>query len=248
MTQDDLNNQLKWLFENAMSGISVDCVAFAYQEERLKVLCLRYRNTDIWSLPGGLVFKHESLHQSAFRTLQERTGLDSIYLKQFQTFGEVERANIKEVMSRLVPPFAMEYFPNRSISVGYYALVNHREVIFTQDILTDLTAWHDIEELPAMIFDHVQIINTAVKSLKAQFDHLPLSYHLLPKKFTIGELQKLHEEVLGEKLERSNFQKKILSTAILERIDERKIGGAYKSPYLYRFKREKYEAWVNQVF
>jgi 8-oxo-dGTP diphosphatase len=248
MNQEDLNNQLKWLFDNAMPGISVDCVAFAYQEERLKVLCLRYRNTDIWSLPGGWVFKHESLHQSAFRTLQERTGLDSIYLKQFQTFGEVNRANIKEVMSRLMPPFAMEYFPSRTVSVGYYALVDYRKVNLSQDFLSDLTAWHDVEDLPALIFDHPQIIKAGVKSLKSQFDHLPLGHHLLPEEFTIAELQKLHEEVLGEKLERSNFQKKILSSDILERLDKMKTGKAYKSPYLYRFNKEKYKTWINQVF
>jgi 8-oxo-dGTP diphosphatase len=142
----------------------------------------------------------------------------------------------------------MDYFPNRTVSVGYYALVDHTKVTVKLDFLNDHFAWINVNELPKLLFDHNLIVNTGLKSLRAQIDHLPIAYHLLSEVFTMPELQKLHEAILGEPLDRGNFQKRILSYGILERLEERRTGGAHKAPYLYRFIPEQYEAFLNQEF
>jgi 8-oxo-dGTP diphosphatase len=248
MSDEELREVFKILFERAMPGISLDCLIFAFQDQALKVLCMRYTGQDLWTLPGGWVMRDESLHKAAQRILYERTGLESVYLKQFHTFGEVDRANLKEFLRNVNPNFPQDYLPTRIISIGYYALVDYRKVQFSKDFLTDLTTWQDVADLPELIFDHREIIATGIKTLRAQIDHLPVGYHLMPESFTMPDLQKLHESILGEKVDRANFQKRILSYNILDRLEERRTGGAYKAPFLYRFNLEKYSTFINEEF
>lgn len=239
---------IKALFNRSLSELSVDCVVFGFHDNQLKVLLLKAKGTNnTWMLPGGWILKTEDLEDAAYRILKERTGLDSIFLQQFHTFGANNRYNGREIMARLGLPPEENFFPERAVSVGYYALVEYSQVDPKTDMMTEECSWWDVQEIPELLFDHNDIVAIALKTLRKQFDYIPSGFNLLPEKFTLVELQKLHETVLGHVLDRGNFQKKMLSYGFLERLEERKTGGAHKAPYLYRFNPEKYEAYLRDL-
>jgi ADP-ribose pyrophosphatase YjhB (NUDIX family) len=236
---------IKTLFNQSLAELSVDCVVFGFHDNQLKILLLRTKGNSNWSLPGGWIYKTEDVEQAAYRILQERTGLDSIFLQQFHAFGANNRYNGKEIMSRIGIPPEYNFLPERAVSIGYYALVEYSLVNpKADDPFTEECRWWDLAEIPELLFDHNQIAHTALKTLRRQFDYQPIGFNLLPEKFTLIELQKLHETILGRSLDRGNFQKKMLSYGFLERLEERKTGGAHKAPYLYRFDEEKYAAFL----
>ncbi|MDX2072523.1 MAG: NUDIX domain-containing protein [Haliscomenobacter sp.] len=240
---------IKTLFNRSLSELSIDCVVFGFHDEQLKVLLLRAKGSDSWMLPGGWILKTEHLEDAAYRILKERTGLDSIFLQQFYTFGANNRYNGKEIMARLGLPQEHNFFPERAVSVGYYALVEYSLVEPQMDFMTEECHWWDVQDVPELLFDHNEIVSKALKALRKQFDHEALGFNLLPEKFTLIELQRLYETILGlekDKLDRRNFQKKMLSYSFLERLEERKTGGAHKAPYLYRFNPEKYADYLRE--
>jgi 8-oxo-dGTP diphosphatase len=250
MINQQLEETFRWLRENTLQGLSIDCVIFGYHHPELRVLCLRLIGSNGWCVPGGFVPHDLSIDEAAQQVLHSRTGLEKIFLKQFHTFGEVNRANLRQLMAESYPQLPPDYFPTRTISIGYYALVEYYRVAKpVSDFLTEEIDWLDVNNLPEqMLFDHRYIIEMGLKQLRAQLDHLPVAYHLMPETFTMPELQKLHEAILGQELDRANFQKRMLSYSILERLAKRHDGGAHKSPYLYRFIPEKYEAFLRNEF
>ena len=170
--------------------------------------------------------------------LRERTGLERVYLRQFHTFGGTDRRE-----DALIPAFkAMgaaapkgHWTVSRVISVGYFALVDFAKAGLTPDAFSDECRWWDLDDHPALLFDHDAMMQLALETLRTQLDYLPLAANLLPAKFTMPELQRLYETVLGEPLDRRNFQKRILEQGFVVRLKERKTGGAHRAPYLYRF-------------
>lgn len=219
--------------------ISIDCVIFGFHERQLKVLLLKWKEGGSWCIPGGFVRHQESLDASAIRTLKERTGLNNIYLKQFYSFGEPGRDNSKVLLKRL--GVNGSWLSKRFITVGYYALVDYSKVTPKPDWLTDICEWYDVHKIPKLIYDHNDIVKKALETLQLSLNDVPVGYKLLPSKFTMPELQDLYETILDRKLDRRNFQKKMLSFGVLERLKQRRTGGAHKSPYLYRFDKKKYE-------
>ncbi|WP_159517534.1 NUDIX hydrolase [Sunxiuqinia indica] len=227
-----------------LKHISIDSVVFGFHENQLKVLLLRMKKTNEWALPGGFVKKQETLEKAASRVLKERTGLNDIFLKQFSVFSDPNRSRKNPAAKELSDPgsnSSFAWFSNRFISVGYYALVNFSQVEPTPDFFSDRCEWQSIDEIDRLIIDHNQIINKALETLRLQLNYQPIGYNLLPPKFTMPQLQKLYETLLGKTLDRRNFQRKILSYKILNKLDERKTGGAHKAPYLYEFNLENYQ-------
>lgn len=216
--------------------LSVDCVIFGFHENQLKVLLLKWQNGP-WCLPGGFVKKHESLQESATRTLRERTALKDLFLQQFFAFGDPSREKGKSKNEE----FKNTWLADRFITIGYYALVEHSKVKPRPDVLSDECAWWDIDSVPSMVYDHHQILEKAIEALRIDLYSHPVGYNLLPRKFTMPELQRLYETILGKGIDRRNFQKKMLSLKILERLKERKTGGAHKAPYFYRFNLTQYK-------
>jgi 8-oxo-dGTP diphosphatase len=106
--------------------------------------------------------------------------------------------------------------------------------------------WWDITKVPSLILDHNEILKKALSSVRLHISDYPVGKDLLPQKFTMPELQTLYETILGKALDRRNFQKKILSLGILDRLKERKQGGAHKAPFLYRFDAKKYQQALKQ--
>jgi len=231
-------------YANFLNHISLDCVVFGFHDNQLKVLLIRRKYTKQWALPGGFVREDESIEIAATRVLQERTGLDDIFLKQFNVFSEPERAKWNPTVQDVVDSGALSdqgWFDQRFISVGFYALVDFSSVEPTPDNISDLCEWKNLDEVGSLILDHNQILNKALETLRLQLNYQPLGYNLLADKFTMPELQKLYETILGKELDRRNFQRKMLTYDILIRLEERKTGGAHKAPYFYEFNLENYK-------
>jgi hypothetical protein len=129
---------------------------------------------------------------------------------------------------------------DRFITIGYWALVEFSKVVPKPDEFSSSCKWFDIDKVPSLILDHNEILNKALQSLRRNLNDYPLGRDLLPTKFTMPELQRLYETILGKRLDRRNFQKKILGMDILVKLQERKKGGAHKAPFLYRFDLQKY--------
>lgn len=220
--------------------IAYDSVVFGFSGEKLKILIMEYHNTGWFALPGGFVKIDEPLDEAVKRGLKERTGLDEIYLEQFHTFGSLERVQ-PEVMKKIleaqngdIPD--NQWLLDRFISVSYYALIDYEKVEPKPDALSDSIGWYGIDEIPDLIFDHSFIVQKALEHLRAHLDQKLLSVNLLPTRFTMKELQNVYEAILGEKLNRANFQRKMLSLDILERHEKLFSGGSHKAPYLYSIK------------
>ncbi|MDP2041188.1 MAG: NUDIX domain-containing protein [Algoriphagus sp.] len=220
--------------------LAYDSVVFGFSRGKLKILLMEYHATGWHALPGGFIGKTENLEDAVKRGLFERTGLKEIYLEQFHTFGEVNRFK-PEVMKRIleandysVPP---EYWMlDRFFSIAYYALIDHEKVTLQPDSISDSIAWYEIEQLPELIFDHGQIVQKALQTLRENLDRKLIGGNLLPDRFTMNELQAVYEAILGEKLRRTSFQRKMLSMDILDRHEKLFTGKSHKAPYLYSFK------------
>lgn len=230
-------NNSKKAYEMYVPHISVDTVIFGFNGDQLKALLLKMKFNQQWFLPGGYMKKEENLESAAKRILKERTQLSDIFLQEFSVFSEFNRSEK-----------TFEDFPDnlwhkqRFISVGYYALVNHKDVSPIGDELSESCDWIILDELESqnITMDHKQIIEKALNTLREQISYKPIGLNLLPEKFTLPELQKLYEAILGRNLNRGNFYRKIKNIGILKKLDEQRKGGAHKAPDLYIFDQENY--------
>lgn len=233
--------------EDHLPHLSIDCVIFGFHDGDLKILLLKWRHIGGWSLPGGYVRMDESLDDAAQRVLASSTGLKEVYLQQFAAFGGLDRREREtlgpflEGLGDAVPQDLS--FARRVVTIGYFALVDFRKVIPTVDGHAEDCRWWDLHERPELLFDHDRIIERALITLRRQLDHQPLGPNLLPEKFTMPELQKLYETILGRTLDRRNFQRKVQDTGLVIRLPERRRGGAHRAPYLYRFDMDRWERW-----
>jgi 8-oxo-dGTP diphosphatase len=216
--------------------LSIDCVVFGFHDASLKVLVTKFKDQSVWSLPGGYILKTENIKEAANRILFDRTGVENIYLQQFSVFGDLNRS---EKFFEDYPDSLWN--KQRFVSIGFYALVNYSQVHLIVDEVSDACEWKSIDELPELIMDHRLIFEKALIRLRKELNYKPIGYNLLPEKFTMPELQKLYEIILGKKLNRGNFFRKMLRYAILIKLDESRKGGAHKAPILYKFDIEKYE-------
>ena len=225
--------------DNYLQHIAFDSVIFGFSGDKLKILILEFHNTGLFALPGGFVRKGENLNDAVRRGLKERTGLDNIYLEQFYTFGDVARYK-PEIMERIIqanriPDVDLSWLLERFVSVAYYALINYEEVVPTPDALSDSCTWYEVDHLPSLMLDHAQIVQKALETLRENIGRKLVGGNLLPARFTMKELQKVYEAILGEKLHRGTFQRKMLSLGVLKRHEKQYSGAANKAPFLYSF-------------
>ncbi|CAA7386069.1 NUDIX hydrolase [Chryseobacterium fistulae] len=226
--------------KNFVPQISVDCTIFGFHNNILKVLLLKYPELDCWSLPGGFVFNDEDLREAAARVLYERTHLKDLFLKQFHTFGRIDRTenNIHRILLRnkgIEVPNDHWIF-NRFITVAYCSLIDFSITHTFPDSFNETCEWFEVSNLPEMAFDHDRIIETGLEYLRMNINTEVAASNLLPEKFTMKDLQSFYETILGQQFRRNNFQRKILSLHILDRLEKLYDGSANKAPYLYKFK------------
>ncbi|MEA5427870.1 NUDIX hydrolase [Arcicella lustrica] len=233
---------------NYIHQITIDCVILGYSNKEIKVLVPKLIfNGDFFALPSGFVFQDEDVDDAAKRILHERTGLENVYLEQFQVFGQAKRNSTAflDKLTALNPDIVSdqnmatrehEWFTKRFISIGYYALVDINKVVPQKSSLDQSISWFNIKDIPEMIMDHKQIVIEARNALRVDLDEKISAFKLLPETFTIKEIQELYETIYEKEFVRTNFQKKILELNVLERLEKKYTGAKNKAPYLYKFK------------
>ena len=198
--------------------ITVDVVILTLKNNALHVLLVKRTNEpfkDKCAIPGGYVRLSENLDQAALRILKERTNVDNIYLEQLYTFGDPLR------------------HPNsRVITCAYFALVRSEDIPI---ITSPEIGWHKVSDLPPLAFDHKEIIEYSLKRTRERLELCPIAFQLLPKKFTLTELQKSYELILKKELDKRNFRKKMLASNILIELNEFSKAGSKRPAALYSF-------------
>ncbi|HEX8016340.1 MAG TPA: NUDIX domain-containing protein [Flavobacterium sp.] len=254
-TIDELNDFIQNGYKVYFPNITIDCVIFGYENRQLKVLILKTNAKNDWSLPGGFIKRTESLTGAATRILKERTSLDNVFLKQFHNFGDSAfRMNDDRVITidetNKLPIVEISkdcWLLERTFSVGYYALIDCSKAIIKSDLYFDDYKWVNIEELPNNLsYDHNEIFDVALKTIRNQIFHEPIGYELLPEKFTLPEIQTLYETILDKKLHRRNFPNKLLTMKIIEKLEEKRNIGQHRSPFLYKFHKTNYTNALNE--
>lgn len=203
--------------------ITVDVVIFTIQDGSLKVLLVKRANEPFkskWAIPGGFIRLSENLDNAALRILKEKTNVQNIYLEQLYTFGDPLR------------------HPNsRVITCAYFALIRSDDIELSFEENTEITKveWHKVYDLPPLAFDHKEIIEYSLKRTRERLELCPIAFQLLPKKFTLTELQKSYELILKKSLDKRNFRKKMLSSNILVETNEVTKSVSKRPAALYSF-------------
>lgn len=217
-------------------ALSIDLAIFGFSENTLKVLLIRSdlkKYKEQWSLLGDLIKPSEDLDTAAYRVLRQRTGMDDVFLEQVHTFGAVKR-----------------HPAGRVVTIAYYSLINieHHKL----NILDNELHWHDVRSVNNLAFDHQQIFENCYRRLQKRIQEHPLGFSLLPKKFSLRELQNLYEAILDTKLDRRNFRKKFFSMDLLTDINEMERDVPHRPGKLYQFNYKKYEkrkkGWIGIDF
>ncbi|MBL4559370.1 MAG: hypothetical protein JKX79_00145 [Labilibaculum sp.] len=227
--------------KKCLPHISIYTVIFSFNNDNLNVLLLRFGDTQYFSLPGGFVLKNEKIDDASLRILKKRTDLSKLYIEQFTTTGNVENPN-EDIYNETLKKMGIVLPDNnlmnqRRISICYYSLIDAAKVNPKgNDFFVSEVKWRSVQKLPELMYDHKLIIEKAISKLQLDMDRKLVSYNLMNETFTMGELQKLYEAVFQREFTRTNFQRKMLSLNILERLDKKYSGESHKAPYLYRFK------------
>ncbi|PXV69086.1 NUDIX domain-containing protein [Dysgonomonas alginatilytica] len=240
-SSQDYKSPLKERANVFLPSVSIDCTIFGFHDGILKVLLNKFKTNRKWMLPGGFVFLNENINNAAHRILSERTGLNEVYLKQFYLFGDTERVQPDENKQILDATGINQphWLLDRFVSIGYYALVNHSQLrIYSTE--SEKVEWFHINEIPKLYGDHNRIIEKAIRSIRSQINSIPIGYELLPEKFTMSDLRIIYETILDRKLDRRNFQRKMLSTGVIIKLDEVSKKWGCKSACLFTFDKEKY--------
>ncbi|MBT2162675.1 NUDIX hydrolase [Zobellia barbeyronii] len=229
-----------------ISNISVDCVVFGYDTNKksLNVLLIkRYLESEIGSdilvddyvLTGYHVYEHETLDEASTRVLKELTGLTDLYKKQFKAFGSPSR-----LMSETDQIWIKnKKFSSRTFTIAYYFLLKTEDVGVGSKRYE--AKWFPIRELPKLGFDHEKIIMEAYEDLKIKCLSEPITFELLPVKFTINDVQDLYESILGIEIDNRNFRRKLINKKYIIALDEKQVGVSKKPAQLYMFSKDIYE-------
>lgn len=207
--------------------VTVDVVIFALREGELQALLIRRGQPPFegrWALPGGFVRDGESLEDAARRELEEETGVRDVYLEQLYTFGAPDRDP-----------------RGRVITVAYYALLTGEAAPLVAGTDADAARWMPARRHPSLAFDHGRILGYALERLSTKLEYTTVGFQLLPKKFTLTQLQRVYEAVLGRRLDKRNFRRKMALLDILKPLDEWVQEGRSRPAQLHRFSAKQFE-------
>lgn len=210
--------------QDSLASVAVDLLVFTIEEDRLKILTIRRQYPPFEgqrALPGVFVRDDETLDQAAQRGLREETGLEDIYFEQLYTWGAPDRDPRRRV-----------------ISVSYLALVDAQRLRgFGPGLRTTGAELADVQELLTaedLAFDHRQIIACGRERLAGKVEYTPIAFSLVPEEFTLPQLQRVYELLLGKPLYKANFRKKI--APLVEETDRSTSGDAHRPSKFYRLR------------
>ncbi len=219
-----------YYFEHQKIFVSVDCIIFGFDENKLKIL-IGKRQMDPgrgeWSLYGGFVRNDESIDDCAYRTLKELTGMQDVYMRQVSAFGSVNRDPGERV-----------------VSIAYYALINVKDYDEKQTV-EHRVEWIDVEQIPPLYSDHQQMVRQALLKMRQKMRTAPVGFNLLPELFTLTQLQRLYEVVNGQAIDKRNFRKRIKEMDFIEKTDKVDKKNSKRGAALYRFNKNIYNEESN---
>lgn len=217
-----------------IDALSIDCIIFGFQESNLKVLMVQHAEgiiKDKWALPGGWVAYNENIDAAANRLLKDLSGVKELYLEQLKAFGDVDR-----------------YPGKRVITIAYYALTRPENYELIPGFTASDVKWFNIHDISNLPYDHNEILNFAWQRLKAKVRYELIGFNLLPKKFTLFQLQNLYEEILETTLDKPNFRRKIMKMNLLISCNEKQKGVSHRAAILYRFDKQVYDKLKKEGF
>jgi 8-oxo-dGTP diphosphatase len=216
----------KYCYRYPHPAVTTDCVIFGFDSTNLKVLLVK-RGVEpysgCWALPGGFLKEDETIEECAARELLEETNLKTELLQQFGVFSKPDRDPRERVMT-----------------VAFLALVKYVPTIKGGDDAKE-ARWFDLDAMPELAFDHKDIFRAAILQLQRIIHFEPIGFELLDSKFTMPQLQKLYEAILGVTFDRRNFQRKMLGIGILKPLKEKAARGPHRTASLFSFDKEKYD-------
>jgi ADP-ribose pyrophosphatase YjhB (NUDIX family) len=206
---------------------AVDCIIFGFDGNALKLLLVQRAiqpEKGRWSLMGGFIQPTEDADTGALRILKKLTGLEGVYLEQLHTFSDPNRDPIE-----------------RTLSVTYFALIDIHQ--YEKQLSDEYHAeWFPLTEIPSLIFDHTEMVKMAKEKLRYKAALHPLLFELLPKKFTLPQLQNLYECVYDASFDKRNFTRKVLSTHLLVKQKDKDKGSSKKGAFFYKLDNRHYKA------
>lgn len=215
--------------------VAVDSIIFGFNknERELKLLILKRKFEPAkgnWSLMGGFVKPDESLDDAAGRIVHQLTGLDNVYREQLYAYGNLQRDP-----------------GGRIISVAYFSLIKINE--YDRELVKKHGAyWISLSEMPDLIFDHSKMVSDALRKLRIRVRTQPIGFELLPEKFTIPQLQSVYEAIYQIEFDKRNFRRKLLSTRLLKKLEEKEKETSKKGAFYYRFDKQKYTELLQKGF
>jgi 8-oxo-dGTP diphosphatase len=212
----------KITYDHPRPAVTVDVVVFTLRENRLQVLLVQRGGepyAGMWALPGWFVQIEETLEEAAYRELTEETGVNKAYLEQLYTYGDPHRDP-----------------RGRVITVAYFALIQADNELRREGGTDAAEArWFPIDDIPSLAFDHTEILTYAIRRLRYKLEYTAAGFELLPNEFTLTEIQSTYEIILGEKLDKRNFRRRILEANVIEPTAELRTGdGRPARLYCYR--------------
>jgi len=225
-----MSRQLAFSYAYPHPAVTTDVVLFTIRDSRLQLLLIRRGGEPFmghWALPGGFLDIDEDLEHGALRELEEETGVRGVYLEQLRTYGRPDRDPRERV-----------------ISVAYYALAPSEQLRLRAASDADEASWFPVGDLPALAFDHDEIIASAHERLVAKLDYSTIAFQFMPERFTLSELQEVYEILLDAELDKRNFRKWARALEQIEETGEQRRYGNHRPARLYRVKHRDRIAFI----
>lgn len=204
--------------------VAVDVVIHTLEQRKLQSLLVQVKEGPFagkWAFPGGLVKADESVNDAAEREVRERTGIKDAYIEQLYSFGKPERDPA-----------------TRAVSVSYLALVPYDALRLNPAPKYADIRWFPAHHLPRLAYDHDQVARLSLQRLSAKLQYTNIVYSLLPREFTLSELQEVYETILNRRLDRRNFRKRIITLGLLQQL-KTKRHGTHRPASLYAFRERR---------
>jgi 8-oxo-dGTP diphosphatase len=230
-------------FQNYLPQLSINCIIFRFNGEQLQVPIVQPLQANIWVIPGGFVYQDEDMDVAAKRILFEQTQIDNSILSQFGTFGPANRnfaSFVNAFKNSELPIEIIEWISQRFVTIGYYSILGRQPIELKTSPLFKNCKWINVEDTDTLALDHSLLVSEARKVLCTELLSRPLLLSFMPPTFTIPELQKLYESILGRPVDRGNFRQRILKSNMLIKIGPSKEKAKRRPPIVYQLDKKKY--------